>query len=545
MSIRLFTAKTFPRRWLEDFLLLSLFALLFIILLRPALFHPQAEAQAESKPLAVTHVTVIDATGSPAQPDMTVVIDRGRISALGKSSEVNVPNGAQLVDATGKFLIPGLVDMHVHTSWDPYFVSPLLLANGVTSVRDTFSYDFPAIRRRRSELSEGQLHGPRILAAGPIIDGPDSPWPGAIKVRNSAEARAAIDAIKRSGFEFVKVYSSLDRESYFAVADEARKSAIPFAGHIPGTVRDSEASDAGQKSIEHLLGISLECSSREDQLRNAPADPRKTPAAYFAEQKAELDSYEPQKAAALFALFRKNGTWQTPTLVVMRNAALYGDPDYVRALSNSPRLRYVPYALKMMWNLGLRFPPRMSPEDLSISSRYFQWQLQVVGDMQKAGVGILAGTDTPNPYVYPGFGLHDELALLVQAGLTPMQALQAATRNPAQFLDKIDSMGTVEQGKIADLALLEANPLEDIRNTQRLDAVILGGRLIPKSGLKALLHTAEKNRWRANPAAITLIRLVLHMMRKLIYSALAVLLVVALLLCRFAKRAHVRHLSGA
>ena len=498
--------------------------------------HAQTRTDRASPALAFVHVTVIDATGSPAQPEMTVVIVGDRITAVGKCSEVHVPLGAQVIDATQKFLIPGLVDMHVHTSWDQHFVRPLTLANGVTSVREMSAYDFPEIQRRRRDVQVGNLRGPRILAAGPIIDGPEGPWPGAIIAGDAAEGRAAVDTITGQGFDFVKVYSSLDRATYFAIANEAKKDGIAFAGHVPNVIRDSEASDVGQKSIEHLLGISLAASTREAELRNTNANPRNTPAALFAEQKAELDSLSEEKAATLFALFRKNGTWQVPTLLVMRNAALYGDPEYVRKLSNSPRLHYVPYALRMMWKLGMRFPPRMTLEELATSRRYFQWQLQVVGEMQKAGVGILAGTDTPNPFVYPGFGLHDELGLLVEAGLTPMQALQTATRNPAIFLEKLDSMGTIEKGKIADLDLLDANPLEDIRNTQRLDAVVLGGRLIPKPALAALLASVENNRWRVNPAAITLIRLVVHMMRKVLAIAFGVLLALSVGVFFFVQR---------
>jgi imidazolonepropionase-like amidohydrolase len=523
---------------MENGILLCLLTTVTLVLIGTYILHAQPRTHEVVAALAITHVTVIDATGSPAQPDMTVVIEGDRIAVVGKSAEVSLPNGAQVVDATGKFLIPGLVDMHVHTSWDEHFVRPLMLANGVTGVREMYAYDFPAIQRRRSDVLEGKLVGPRILAAGPIVDGPDGPWPGAITVHNAAEARAAVDWIKSQGYDFVKVYSSLDREAYFAIADEAKKDGIPFAGHIPGDVHDSEASNAGQKSIEHLLGISLACSAREDELQSSPEGPKNTPAGYFGEQQAELDSFSEVKADALFAQFRKNGTWQVPTLVVMRNAALYGDPEYVRHLSESPRLRYVPYALKMMWNLGMRFPPKMTPEQLATSRKYFQWQLRVVGEMQKAGVGILAGTDTPNPYVYPGYGLQDELGLLGQAGLTPMQALQAATRNPAQFLGKLDSMGTIENGKVADLDLLDANPLDDIHNTQALSAVVLGGRLITKSGLVALLAKAETNRWRANPAAITLIRLVLHLMRRVVYIALTLLLALVIAVGFLVQRLH-------
>ena len=515
----------------------GIFALFLLILIGADPISSQTTLHNGSRVLVLTGVTVIDATGSPAQPDTTVVIEGDRIAAVGRSEEVTIPEGAQVVDTAGKFLIPGLVDMHVHTAWDRYFVGPLMLANGVTGAREMFAYDLPAIQRRRMDLAEGRLDGPRIQASGPLVDGPDGPWPGAITVKNATEARTAVDAIENQGYDFVKVYSSLGRETYFAIAAEAKKDEIPFAGHVPGVITASEASDAGQKSMEHLLGISLACSGREEQLRVSSGSATNTPDSYFAQEKAELDSFDDAKAAALFAQFKKNGTWQVPTLVVMRNAALYGDAEYLRALSSSPRARYLPLALKMMWKLGFRLSPKLSPENLAISRRYFRWELQVVGEMQRAGVGILVGTDTPNPYVYPGFGLQDELELLVEAGLTPMRAMQAATHNAAEYLGLLDSMGTIEEGKIADLDLLDANPLEDIRNTQRLHAVILGGRLIPKSGLEALLNRAESNRWRANPAAITLIRLVAYMMRYLLYAVLFALLTVSFGVYRFIRRA--------
>lgn len=502
--------------------------LLLLTLVCTLAFPRSGDAQASqgnaNQTLAITHVTVIDATGSPAQPDMTVLIAGGRIAEIGRAAEIAVPARAQVVDATGKFLIPGLVDMHVHTSWDAYFIRPLMLANGITSVRDMYSYDFDAIKEHRGETAGGDLTGPRIVAAGPIVDGPNSPWANAITVATAAEARRAVDSIRDRGYDFVKMYSSLNRESYFAIANEAKKIGIPFAGHVPGVVSDSEASEAGQRSIEHLLGLSLACSSREAELRQSPIGPAGSPRGYYGEQQAELDSYSDEKAAELFAQFKKNGTWQVPTLVVMRNAALVADPAYARSLRGSSRLAYVPYSLGAMWALGLRFPPKLTPEELATSKRYFQWELRVVGEMQKAGVGILAGTDTPNPYVYPGFGLHDELALLVEAGLTPMEALQAATRNPAKYLGVQDFAGTVEKGKIADLDLLDKNPLEDTRNTQSVNAVVLGGRFIPRAALDKLLNTARSNLWRANPAAITLVRVGLHLMRKAILGVAAVLM---------------------
>ncbi len=491
----------------------------------------QVFAQPQGRPLALPHVTVIDATGSAAQPDMTVLIEHGQIARLGKSTEFALPREAEVVEATGKFLIPGLVDMHVHTTWDRHYIRPLMLANGVTGVREMFAQDLPAIQRRRGEVAGGSLAGPRILAAGPIVDGLDAPWPHSIIATNAAEGRAAVARVKSEGYDYVKVYSALNREAYFAIAEEAKREGIPYAGHVPGSVSAIEASNAGQRSFEHLYGISRGCSTREAELQKASLS-------YLAASEAELDSFSEEKAAALLELLRRNGTWQVPTLVVDRNAALYSDPEYSRTFAHPSRLRYVPYALHAMWKLGLRLTPALPRDQLEVSRRYFEWQLRMVGAMQRAGVGILTGTDTPNPYVHPGFSLHDELELLVQAGLTPMQALQAATRNPALYFGTLKATGTIESGKVADLVLLDANPLEDIRNTRRLRAVIFGGKLIAKPGLEALLEGAGNHRLRANPAAFTLIGLLLHMMRKVLYIALAVLLGVLLTVYWVRRRRH-------
>ncbi len=480
-----------------------------------------ATAHAAGAALVITHVTVIDGTGAPAEADMNVVIEDGRIVALGKSTGVGIPEGAQVVEGIGKFLISGLIDMHVHTTWDPDFMGPLLLANGVTGVREMFARDLAAINRRRRDVTAGRTTGPRILAAGPIVDGEGAPWPHSIIVSDAVAARDAVDQIKTVGYDYVKVYSALNREAYFSIAAESRKQGIPYAGHVPDSVSAVEASNAGQRSFEHLYGISRACSTREAKLRTAPLS-------FLAAEKAELESFSEVKASGLFARLKKNGTWQVPTLVVNRNAALYSDPEYARAFANPSRLRYVPFALKTMWNLGLRLTPALSAGDLAVTRRYFEWQLHIVGEMQRAGVGILAGTDTPNPFVYPGFGLHDELALLVQAGLSPMEALQSATRNPAMYFNKLDSMGTIEKGKIADLDLLDANPLEDIHNTQRIRAVILGGKLLAEPELQALFAHAKKNRWAANPAALTLIGLLLHMMRKALLVTLLAIGAIAL-----------------
>jgi len=451
-------------------------------------------AGSNSAPIVLTHVTVIDATGAPAKSDMTVTIANGRISQIGKTSESHLPHDVEVIDATGKFLIPGLWDMHTH--WGETDYLPLFLANGVTGLRimwgDTQHHEW----RRQSEA--GLLLAPHLVIASGLIDGPKPFWPGSISVSNEDQARQAVIQAKQKGADFVKVYTFLPREEYFSIADEAKKQGIPFAGHVPLSVSPEEASRAGQKSFEHLLTVLAACSSRSEEFMQAQradlADDLSGRPDFWghhfkAMRQAELDDYSPEKAATLFAVFKSNGTWQVPTLTLLRSMAYVDDHSF----TSDPRLKYMPARLRESWNPGDAvndFGPR-SPEDIAFSKKEFTKDLELVGAMQRAGVGILAGTDTSNPFCMPGFSLHDELGLLVQSGLTPMQALQAATLNPARFLGAEKDFGTIESGKGADLILLDANPLDDIANTRKISSVVYGGKFFPRAALDKMLADVE------------------------------------------------------
>jgi imidazolonepropionase-like amidohydrolase len=250
------------RRWLASLL----------VLLWPAGAWVQVQADSSAPALAITHVTVIDATGAPAQPDQTVIIKDGRIVALGKSADTPVPAGAETVDGTGKFLIPGLWDMHAHiaaanpTGARDYLA--LYLANGVTGVREMHCYLPDMIFNLRKDIEAGKLTGPRIVACGAMIDGPNpSAGPSALVAADAEQGRAAVQSLKKRGADFIKVHSKLSRDAYFAIADEAKKQGLPFAGHVPESVSALEASDAGQRSIEHLTGLWISCSTNEEALR--------------------------------------------------------------------------------------------------------------------------------------------------------------------------------------------------------------------------------------------------------------------------------------
>ena len=442
------------------------------------------------RPLVFNHVTVIDATGASAKPDMSVVISGGRILKLGRAGRVRLPKDALVVNASGKFLIPGLWDMHVH-EWSKEVFFPLFIANGITGVRDMFS-PLPPIKQWRAEIAAGTTTGPQIVAAGIIVDGPYPLCaPCSIAAGNADEGREAVLKVKEMGADFVKVYSMLPRDAYFAIADESKRQHMVFAGHVPEFVSAAEASDAGQKSIEHLSGVIVACSAKEEELRKenearlrAEGIRRDTATN---EQAAALDSFDEKRAAALFARFVKNGTWMCPTLSVLRAVALSGDADF----RDDPRMKYVPDFLKnKFWEDAYGWKEHTA-EDNARAERVFQKQLEVVGMMRRAGVRFIAGTDTATPYVFPGFSLHEELALQVRAGFTPMQALQSATRDAAEYLGRLDSVGTIEKGKAADLVLLDANPLAEIGNTRKINAVVLGGKLISKQELDKMLADVE------------------------------------------------------
>ena len=476
--------------------------ILALMILFPLLFScssTRQESEEGQKALVFTHAVIIDAAGGPNKTDMTVVIAGDRITDIKKTGKTRLPKGAQVIDATGKFLIPGLWDMHAHY-YDAGYL-PLFIANGVTGVRIMWGspYDF----KQREEIAKGSLIGPRMIIGSPLIDGPKPVWPGSISVSNEVEARQVVRQVKEIGYDFVKIYQLLPREAYFAIADESRKQGISFAGHLPSSISATEASNAGQRSIEHLasmsLGILLACSSKEEELRKerekafkgvSRQQPRTRSQleAYRSFTNKVLETYDDEKASALFAFFVKNSTWQCPTLIVLRSYRYLDDKNF----SNDARLKYMPKAERESWEL--KNNPSVSSntaEDWAIEKKVYQKELEIVGAMRRAVVKFLAGTDAGNPFCFAGFSLHDELGLLVQAGLTPMEALQAATYNAAEFLGLTDSLGTIEAGKIADLVVLDANPIDDIANTRKIAAVVVDGKYYPRSSLDEMLAKIE------------------------------------------------------
>src|SRR5277367_623966 len=476
----------------------------FLVFICPVLFAILVACSCSSAPppsLAITHVTLIDGTGAAAMPDMTVFIADEQIAAIGASNSTSVPRGTKTLDATGKFLIPGLVDMHAHLtgagepSGSREFILPLRLVNGITTVRD-MGGDLDSLKTLRKEIESGKLVAPRIFFAGPYLDGKPPFFQPSLVVTNAKEAADDVHSLVSRGLDFIKVQSNLSREAYFAIADVCRREHLTLVGHVPDHVTAVEASEAGQHSIEHLTGVLRACSGDEAELirkQFAPWPKTSTKAQSLNRElnweRELLESYSEGRAAALIAEFVRNQTWQVPTLILLRNDA-YPTPE--TNASRDARRKYIPLKVLANWEKGARDRDKgATAAEFSLRESLMQASLRIVGKMNAAGVPIMAGTDTTAPYVFPGSSLHEELALLVTAGLTPMQALQAATKRPAELLGRLQTQGTVEQGKTADLLLLDASPLDDIHNSTKIGAVILRGKLLDRNALDELLASVQ------------------------------------------------------
>ena len=413
------------------------------------------------RPLAFANVTVIDGASSTPRRDQTVIVRGTRIVSVTPSRSARVPADARIVDGRGKFLIPGLWDMHVHTTVvRGRAILPLYVANGVIGVRD-MAGDWATLTAWRNDIAHGRLVGPRIVASGPYLEGGDIPIPH-ILARTPDEARAAVDSLVRMGVDFVKVHGQLTRETYFAIARRARERGIAFAGHVSRVVGSATASDSGQRSIEHLLAIPAQCTPAE----SIALRPR------FTVQGA-LGRCSSEDLAPLYARFARNGTWVTPTFVAQYEVAAWPQ----RAVPGDSLAHYVPDSLRRYVAALFPMPDSIPAGADSVGRAMFAKRLTQVAAMHRAGVGILAGTDAPLRNSPPGFGLHEELVLLSRGGLSTADIIRAATLEPARYFGMLDSLGTIAPGKLADLVLLDANPLLDIRNTRRIAAVVANGRL--------------------------------------------------------------------
>ncbi len=430
-----------------------------------------SQAFAEPRPIVIRNVTLIDGRNAAAQPGMTIVVSNRHFSAIAPAAQASVPPEAEIIDGTGKFAIPGLWDMHVHLATVTEHACPLLIANGVTGVRD-MGGSLEIIDWMRQRIADGTVPGPHVFRAGPFVDGSKPGVADRLVVWNAEDGRRAVGFLQARGVDFIKVHNGAPPEAFFALLKEAAAKRIPVAGHIPIEVDPAAAIDAGFKSIEHIVSLF------EGPVRKKVAQGKT--------QEAAMAEFTDEEARKLARLMVKRNAWFDPTLImywsIAHQAEFKEHPD--------PRDRYTSKSAREFWKI---FPDRPStPEARKKLDEAFTRALQITGIFHSEKVRFLVGTDLAGRNIFPGFSVHDELALLVKAGLKPMETIVAATRHSAEVLGKAEKLGTLEQGKVADLVLLDRNPLEDIANTKKINAVIANGRLFRRPELDAMLETAAK-----------------------------------------------------
>jgi len=427
--------------------------------------------------IVISNVNIVDVKTGKTLNNRTVAIDSNRISAI-YDNEIVGSVSTIVIDGKGKYLIPGLWDMHAHYKLGHDDLDPLLIANGITGIREMWG-DTPEFVKVPEKTHSKGIVSPDVYLSGDLIDGNPPNFPGSLVVTTPDEA---VDAVKKQidkKVDFIKVYSMLTEDCFMAIAKEARKRNISFAGHIPNNVSIYTAINAGMASSEHLYGFLEGCLPPNYYNENPP------------KSMDEFKSRFPERRFdSLCSLLAKSSMWLCPTLTVNRAMSYLNDSTF----TNDSRIAYIPGFITEMWNQKMNPYTKTEIDNFANSRRErYLFELSLIGKMNEKGVKFLAGTDFPNPYVYPGFSLHDELSLMVKGGMPALDALRSATINPAIFMNKKADFGSVELGKLASLVLLNKNPLENIENTKTIETVIVRGKVYSRKALDLMLTQAKSN----------------------------------------------------
>lgn len=449
--------------------------------------------------LCIQNITTIDPTDG-AREGQTIIVKDGRILKIAPTAELRLSSSNQIVDGTGKYLIPGLWDAHVHFAYmEP--IAPrmfdLFLLYGITSVRDTGG-EIMFVKKWKDAAKANPTDAPRVLIAGPLLDGMPNVYDGSDPGHPPLSiGSGSVEALEKTvhkldslDVDFLKAYEMLSPEQFYKLMDMAKRLGYKVTGHVPLSMDVIGASNAGLNSMEHMRNLELSCSRNAEELliqrhamlkkgRNmAGGDLRSS--IHAAQREVAVNNFDEAKADEIIQVLLKNQTWQIPTLTLNTSQARppYARPEWQESFE------YLPDTIRDRWKATLQASAGQ-PAPI-FRQQYSQWTMNMAGKLHKAGVPIMAGTDTPIAFLTPGLSLHEELASLVEAGLSPQEALKTATLNPALYFGLENELGSIRETHWADLLILSANPLEDIRNTQKIEGVVKQGKYLDAVGLEAI-----------------------------------------------------------
>ncbi|MEP5613049.1 MAG: amidohydrolase family protein [Cyclobacteriaceae bacterium] len=449
----------------------------------------------------ITNVTTIDAQ-SGQQDGMTVIVKDNRIVKVAKAENFNLAPSNQIIDGTGKYLIPGLWDAHVHFAYIEELAPSmfdLFLAYGITSVRDTGGkLDF--VKDWKNRAVAAPKDAPRVMIAGPLLDGSPNVYDGSDPSRPPLslgadgvdDAIALVDMFDSVGVDLIKAYEMLTPEQFTAVTQRAREKGLKVTGHVPLSMDVSSASNAGLNSMEHMRNLEMSCASNWEELlekrKQMLFDGKKEiggilrSSIHAAQRSEAVDNYDEETANNVLAVLAENETWQIPTIALSTGSLNrhFAREDFTESF------KYLPTAIAESWMEGASILSEMTIPESRL--KHPKWMMKMIKKVNDAEIDIMAGTDCPIFYLTPGLSLHEELATLVKAGLTPMDALEAATLNPARYFNMENELGLINEGYLADLVLLDANPLEDINNTKKISMVVKDGKFRSSSDLDQLFQ---------------------------------------------------------
>jgi imidazolonepropionase-like amidohydrolase len=416
----------------------------------------------------------------------TVLIRGDRIAALGPAASTRVPDGTTRIDGHGKWLMPGLVDMHVHL--DDADDGTLYVANGVTTIRNMWGT--LETLATRADYAAGRALGPTVYTTGPILDGKPVVWPGSIAIENAEEAEKEVADEKAAGYDFVKVYSRLGKDAYLGILAAAKKHGLRVVGHVPDALGlDSVLAAGGQESIEHLTGYLMAMQEKDS--------PALDKGEFGPNSRLVIAHIDDTRLADVVRRSKAAGVWNCVTQIMTEHFAAL---EHHEALLRLPGVKYLSPVQLATWDPKKSFRAQgMTAEDFAAERARAAFNKRLTRALHDAGARLLLGTDTSNPFVIAGFSIHEELALFVEAGLTPFEALRAGTADAAEFLHAEREFGRVAPGLRADLILVDGNPLADVHNAARTRGVVLRGQWLPAAKLEAALDQLAKDR--AGPPA--------------------------------------------